>query len=472
LGALTGLLSNWIETAVESTLMELLQEEAQKGCGCSFEVDDVHFSLFTMSAIAKNARITKNGIAHIQVPTIKAAFNPLSKIHHLRIAMTKLDLHNAHVEEVSPGTPAIEFIDHLAKPLSPEKKKAWKIRVKLMNLRVLDGTFRQPIGDSEINGDGIDLSFIRDKQDNLTLLPSARLITYSPAGQSPTVSLGHLVSSLYITDDSITFKEVVLRMKESFIAFSGELQKHTDDIKGELKSTIRGEDFQGLTGIRGTLESRASLSGPASHPATELSVMTPETSPLELTINEERYGPMQIRVHGNSTDSSPLTLPEASFIFPTGELRASSPLIISQSGIQGDLSFEFGEIHVSHSSFHDGKFEVKLLASPTGQSAELNGSIQMIRSEELVVPPLRIQSTLTPDRTVHVHVEHQKSSLGEAVIDAKMALSQSPLALESTSFSFHNFAVLHLGGDESFEHRDLIRITSNGEVHGPLNLQE
>jgi hypothetical protein len=78
---LLGILKVGIERSIESMLVELLNDEAQKGCPtCSFQVDEVDFSLLALRGVATNARIVRDGIDQLTAPKLVARFNPLSHL--------------------------------------------------------------------------------------------------------------------------------------------------------------------------------------------------------------------------------------------------------------------------------------------------------------------------------------------------------------------------------------------------------
>ena len=466
LGVILGAGKVFIESSVEDLLFTLLNDEAKKACECSFDAEEVHFSLFSMQGKAKNAKILEGETARIVAPQITADFNLFSHLSKKRIALTSLKLFSPTVNSVHPKSGGVRFISSLAKPLTPEQKEEFKIRIKLLSLEVINGTFIEPLPMGSIVGEGVSLQFLRDDKDNLQLTPAARNLLFRRE-QGKDFSFGNITSSLYITDDDVSIEQLLLSLGRSFLEISGTIDKTEAELLSITgKTEIHGEDLN-LTSIpSGRVQGSGALSGSLNEPKGHIELSSDSTSSLTLDIGDTRFAPTTVTATGvlEKLDSG-----ETRFLFdplsissPTGSITTRDGITLQNGQLSGALRVGFDSVQFGDTSLLGGKLTITLQGE---QGIQIQSKLQAIEFQELRSPPINVDAQIT-EKTIKLSLSHRSAENGRlritgAIESYATAPQLSDLLIDITDFNVSPAPKTDRWGQ--------LTLSAKGNFSGPLD---
>ncbi|MCB0329982.1 MAG: translocation/assembly module TamB domain-containing protein, partial [Bdellovibrionales bacterium] len=464
-----------IESTVEDILVDLLADEARKACPCDFKVDEIDFSLFTLRGEVHNARIVKDGIDQLVVPRITATFNPLSHLRELKIAITSLKLFDPQVIGIGPESGGFLFINELAKPLPPEKKKELKIRVKLLKLEVLQGTFSEALPGGTLRANGVGLTFIRDQHDNLELSPLATELVFEDNSGRKQFQFGRLKSSLYVTDDDVNIEELAILLGTSFIKTKALIEKTKNNtISGHIAAHLNTEDLKLPWEVEGAIIAQSTLRGELDSLKALLAIESSESHPLSVPIGEEAFGPIDL----SSNVVLDLTKPPAEQItvrplnvhFPTGVLTSQPDGVRVVDGfLHGGLNLSFSSLELSNASLEGGHFQIVLGEQGKKISAEIGGSIAGATVAGLRIPSLNIGSHLQSE-TLSFGVEHVLDGEGAVLVTGEILPFEDTPVLKRLDFRADKIpfgTTMEKAGDKAVPPAT-VSLNAIGSISGPL----
>ena len=432
LGILLGIGKVFIERSVEDLLFTLLNDEAQKACACSFEAEEVDFSLLTMRGTAINAKIVEEGIDRISVPKITADFNLLKKITQKRIALTSLKLFSPLVNSVHPDSGGVRFISSLARPLTPEQKEEFKIRIKLLSLDVIEGEVTQPLPFGSLIGQGVSLQFLRDNQDNLRLTPSARNLIFRGRNNG-VISFGNIESALYITDDQVSIETLLLTLKKSFLQISGIIDKKNGDLLSITGDTEIFTENLALSLLpQGHLSGSGKLNGSIDEPTGSFELSSQETGhPLTVVVGNSKLSPTTVQVKGaletSEDGGAKFSITPMEFSSPTASLIAKDAITLENGSLFGTVRFRFDTIQTSNFVLHGG--DAKLLFKGK-EPLHLDAHLAAFEVHELRSPKLHIDAKIS-DESLDFSIQHASSDNGRLQITGNVeAYTTNPILTE------------------------------------------
>jgi outer membrane protein insertion porin family len=484
LGLLLGILKVGIERSIESMLVELLNDEAQKGCPtCSFQVDEVDFSLLALRGVATNARIVRDGIDQLTAPKLVARFNPLSHLSQKRLALTSLQIFSPILHGVSPSSGGYQFIEELARPLSSEQKAEWKIRIKLLKLEVIDGRFveQQPFG--EFAGTGMSLLFLRNENDDLTLTPRCERLSFSYGRHSERITLGELGADLFITDETVSLREIALTLQESFIKFKGLVDKTSDNLlSGHAAAHVKTDDLintapslSSWLAKDGAFLARGSVRGTPDALQATASIESDPAHPLFLPLNPSPLGPLNVHAgvqfdHTKSPEERLKVSPFEVTLEENGAFRSTQGIHIANGGLQGEIAIQFQELATPYGDIRDGDLSLVLETNKEEQQRySLRGTLGESTLSGITTPPLDISvSSLGVRQTFSL--EHRSKNRGSMILEGEIAQhSRGPSSIDAvlrtTDFTLW-------ASPELFGPAFGVAVSGEATLQGPLDAEQ
>ncbi|MCI5065957.1 translocation/assembly module TamB domain-containing protein [bacterium] len=484
LGLSLGFGKIFVEQTVEQLLVDLLQEEAEKAGGLDFEVAHVDFSLFTLTGTAHNARIVEGGVDQLVVPRITAKFNLFQKIAEKKIALTSLNLYDAHASGVGPEDGAFRFIQELARPLPEAEKQKFKIRVKLMRLDLFDGALTHQLPGGEIRAEGVSLKLVRDENDDLHLTPGAKSFGYrlSPSSsqeESPLFLFGDLKSELFITDDDITVRELALQTEESFLRLSAAIEKY-----GREMTTVSSQARGDLTELRlpwltsGVITAEGELASSLDGKSGRFTFSTDSEHPVGVAIGDLSLPPLSLEstltIDSSHTAGETLSLDPLAITFPGGALRAIEPISISGARPSGVLAFSFSKLELKQATLLDGDFSIDL--SPPGKNVSteasrytLRGTVGGVLVEEMLLPGATTEVSLTGER-LDFSLSQQTPETGTLDVRGRVTSLFHHPKLEELVLDLQELPLWDTTAVTGAEARELFTLTADGTFSGSLEV--
>ncbi|MGA1191220.1 MAG: translocation/assembly module TamB domain-containing protein, partial [Bdellovibrionota bacterium] len=466
LGIVLGAGKVFIEKSVEDLLFTLLNDEAKKACECSFDADEVHFSLFLMRGIAKNAKILEDDTARITAPQITADFNLFSHLSKKRIALTSLKLFSPTVNSVHPNSGGVLFISSLAKPLTPEQKEEFKIRIKLLSLEVINGTFVEPLPMGSIVGEGVSLRFFRDEKDNLQLTPTARNLLFRRE-HAKDFSFGNITSSLYITDDDVSIEQLLLSLGRSFLEVSGTIEKTGAELLSLTgKTEIHGEDLNLTSLPSGRLQGSGTLSGSLNEPKGQMELSSESTSPITLDIGETHFTPTTVTAKGTleklDSGETRFLLDPLSISSPTGSITTRDGITLQNGQLSGVLRMRFDSVQFGDTTLLGGNLTITFQGE---QPIQIQSRLQSIEFQELRSPPVTVDAQIA-DETIKLSLSHRSAENGRLSITGAIesyatAPQLSDLLVEMVDFNVSPAPKTDRWGQ--------LTLSAKGSFSGPLD---
>lgn len=451
-----------------TTLKEVMQEEAQKACGCSFNVDDVEVSFLSLSARASNPRLELNGIPALQFKKIKVSFG-LSEIFSRQIGL-ELHLIDGHAKEVDSESPTFLFIDSLAAPLPPEKDRPDRWKLKLNSVRVSKGSFEQTVPVGMLTGTGASLEMVRDELDNFVLTPKLEKLNIEiddENGSSRTnYTLGEVTGTLYLKDDTLDYQQLLLTLGRSVIKGSASMQTgNGQPVEGELNFSFFSDSLPIWSPVNGQIVGSAKLSKRASYPLFSGSFSNPPETPLALPYTQTQEISLP-KVRGNLEIERTLngTRVEISNLLATNSditARSLTPLQLRGGMLSGSVAVAAKTIDIAGVRVNGVSGALQLKGTPghpemTSQlsieSAEAGGAILHSLEANISAARQRIGFTIT------------KGAGSLETLRATGAAVVSPVpTLEETNIVLRGIPAGDLGGEQA------LKLSGELQVAGPLS---
>lgn len=375
-GVLIGVSILGLKSVIKNNLVEMLDDMARRGAGCSFEYDRVSISLITLTARAVNPRIVCGGKGMFGFENLRARF-ALDKLDSHEVMLTELTLRNGYSVGASSDSPTFKFIDFLIAPLPTDQDYPGRWKLRLYNLKIRKSSFTESFGTNQIIGEDVNLDLGRTPENNFYFAPSIGKLTIS--GTSKKVfEISNLASKIGLQDEEVNLRELSVTSGQSKIGGEIDLTlKPERKLSGNLQSIISLLDLGLPVNKEATLTGVSEISGDTSdirikgslQKGTEdLVWQAPEieiddiSSTFEVNLTEGR---LQLR-----------TSPSASG--PGFLLSTVEPLHITPSKISGGIFTTFGTISLAGISADNVQASFTFNGSPAAPSIAASLSAQFL----------------------------------------------------------------------------------------------
>ncbi len=417
------------ENYLEQELTEVLRDEVLKACpDCSFEVEELHLSLVSLSGRAYRARVIKGGKDQLMVEEMRATFG-LSQILKRTIDLKTLEFHNAFSEQVDPRSTTFQVIDGFASS-DPNKKEEPKLKVNLLNLTVHNGKFKQKLGSGTLLGRNVSLDITRKDPSTLIIKPHVERIIYKGRGTRESYDVGPADAELSVTEQS-------LRVLKLHIGEGRSFANSTDFVYFDKDDTIQGN-------VRLRLEKGLRVFAPL--------INEPITGEIALSGTiQNPTAKMQVR----SKESDQVT--------------TASPITLLDNNLTGKI-----QVHAKHVTLEglhalESNATVSIGGTSGSPTFSIHGSTQNALYEDL-----SFGAPLTYDLSIGEKIDFTilQSEYGIERLSAQGTLKDNGknLSIVKTNFSLHNF-ILSTDATRKGKGREWARVSGSGTFSGELLFQ-
>lgn len=470
-----------IERRIARELTALLEEEAEKACACGFSAEEITFSLFTLSAWADKARVLAENGTSLEFNLLEADFS-LRKIRDRKILLTQLNLVDGFARGVGENSAAFQFIDHLAKPLPPEKDKPGRWKLKLQSLKVKKSRFVEKLKDGRLVGSNVNLHMARDAQNNFVLKPAIGNLAFrfkTDTNKKRTISFGNVKSSILILDDRTIFKNLALSFRKSLATINA--TAFTDlgnQLKGELTFRVAADLLQISDWFKGELLGKGLTGGTLGSP----------TFSGDLKLGSDQNGVVSI---GGQALTSFSTL-KGSYDFDynegdylleikqlqgqskTSQLALVSPLSISEDTVAGKLQLQIGSYVNGSVELQDLDLLLSLSGSVDTPLLDVSGSLSQVLLPGYSLPGVNFTLTGEPDK-LSLDLVHQSSDGGSLKVSGslKQSTKRKGREIEQLDFVLDNFSIFPTNhSTPTATLLNKLRISGKGQLSGGPHLSD
>ncbi len=371
LGAIIGVSILGIKSVIRNNLVEMLDDMARRGAGCSFEYDRVSISLLTLTARAVNPRIVCDGKGMFGFENLRARFS-LDRINEHEVMLTELTLRDGYSVGATSESPTYKFIDFLVAPLDASKDYPGRWKLRLYNLKIRKGSFTEKIGTTNIRGEDVNLDLSRTPENNFYLAPSIGKISFANDKNS-LLAISNLSSKIGLLDEEVNFRDISVNSNQSRITGAADLKlKPEQKLSGSLETILSLNDFGLPVNKEATLQGSAKISSNESNVTIAGSLQKGEAN--------LKWETPQITIENIATsfeiitkDGSLLIHTSTNATGPGFELNSIEPMSISPSQLSGQISTNIGTLSLAGISADNIK--AILLIQGTPQEPSLSATL-------------------------------------------------------------------------------------------------
>lgn len=470
---------------ISRELINLLRDEVRASCDCEFNVDDVSISLLTFNAVAKNARIEREGIVKFQVNRIFADFN-LTAILERRVLLDHLELQGAHSTGVLGSSETFQFIDHLTEPIPPEKDNPDRIKISLLALSLADGSFTQKIGNTTLKAEGVRMSVLKDNNDDFILLPHIDslhlLIPPKNDEQVTDLKLGDVTARIHLRDGEADFQRVLLKLGDAFAEIDAIADlENNDALTGTIRYRLNSTFLKLPESLQVFLQGGGTMGGTLEHPAFSGTLSEQPDTLSHQSIAGEKIVELDHadgRVDFALTDeNATVTIPTLSARGPSSAIALLSPLTLVDDQLSSEFSIRIGAFEIADATLSDVQATLTATGPLDDVVLRLSGSIGQLTWADRSLP--EIAATVTyHDDALTIDLAHESSQNGLLNVNGIMSNIDSAPTI-NLSYQFEDLSLLNLPDETDLSPAAPIdastgkmRLAGSGTVSGPLKTEE
>lgn len=478
-----GLLVLILKSYISSELVALLNDEASQACDCSFQVDSLNISLISLQATAKGAQILREGKPGLRFERVKAQFS-LENIWDKKVDLLNLSLIDGKLTGVLPGSTTFDFVDHLAAP-SANSDGNKKIKIRLQRLTVIGTSFSEEFETGTLLASGVGMDMARTASDDFELRPQIGTLEFELSKEPDSKSnpkrlqLGNLRSSLLITDDIISFKKILMRLKQASATASAEVVNDSQlDLSGELEFGIDARSLDFPEWMTCTLEGSGKMEGALDDPTFRGSfqhrdVETPVKvafDPVEILALDEVQGNYELSVHASGTE---FLLTDIAGTGNGYALSQTRPFEYRSGSLTGGLRIQASEILLGDAKAENVVANIQFNGPLGSLKTSISGLANSLILGNNQVKDIRF-GIENQDDILSFQIERkEKDQNGSFQASGEIDLSAQELHFSPTTFEMEGLKLFPITqSDEDSSGEAFIELSGKGEVEGPVALSK
>ena len=468
-----------LQNYVSDQLVELVRDQVKKSCSeCDFKVDEMNVSLATLSAKAKNARITIGNADKLQFNRISLTFD-IKHIRQKKIIISRLDLIDGIANGVDADSVTFKLIDHLSSPPSSppssskknnlknkqtNKSKSTNLKIRLEELRVKNSKIREDLGGLILHADGVNVALNRRPDDRFTLKPTIESL--SVVGQNA-VQLGNYAGAVDLLPKKVRYPELIGHHQDSQIKFTGQSTSPGNILNANIDLNLHTSDF-GLNLLDLYAKSKATVRGTYVNPIIQGDFK--HAKPAAIRLNNIQVMPIT-----SATGAYQIQRVAKKFLFAVtnlnlknenGQITLSEPIEITQGEIQGKLDINVGEAQYNDFVFKNINGQLKLSGAADKPDFNIEGN-----SEEILYlgqvfnnTDFKVSRTLN---TLSATINHFQSTTGSMNVVTEIEFKEMPV-IEKLDFEFNDYAFQ----PKNIDYLNELRLSGSGTLKGEVTTEK
>jgi outer membrane protein insertion porin family len=466
LGALIGVGIIGVKAIIKKELVEMLDDMARRGAGCSFGYDRITIRLSTLKARAVNPRIVCDGRAMFGFKDLEAKFG-LDNISQNEVMLKNLKLTKGFSIGATAESPTFKFIDFLVAPLPPEEDYPGRWKLRLYNLQLKRGSFSDNIGSSKVLGRGISLDLNRTPDDDFILVPKINKLIFR-SDNNPDQVISKISTRLDLLDEKFAFNDISL--ESSLNTLLGQLEfsrSEGRDIRGNFDASLTS-DLLGLPfDLNPKFDASVKLSGKPDAISGEGNLRSKRQkialSGTDLTFNDLKAS---IIFQSNGDGYKIVASPEGSG--DNVQLETSAPIKISTEELSGSLSLSIDSISGSGISAFGVKSQIKLSGDLKSPTLKISLSSNLLGTLNTYVAGINGEIAYSND-TLEIDLADAKS---EIQLKSKISAPVDGVRKISDGLIYAKDATLYRRNLIGTSTPAPLSLSVNGQVSGPLTLEK
>lgn len=406
-------------------VVALLEEEAVAACNCRFEAEDVSISLLTLTARARNAKVTDPNGTSLAFKKIVAHISPF-KIFNRIVVISKLRLIDGFADGLSEDSALFKFIDHLTEPIPPELDRPDRLRVELDRLTVEDARLREPFTTTSFWANGSWMTMTRNPDDSYTLLPKIEQLNVVTSQGSKYI-IGDCTGEVTIRDGQIDYQKVLVTLGNAKVeAKARSLSDEGNKLEGTAALSVDAPFLKLEDWLTTTLVGQAELSGTLAMPKVKGRLELPPNGRSNVQI----AGIEIISIDQNSADfafersagSYRLDVTNLAGASSTGGVKTVRPFSIDNDNLNGSFAVSAQSVSVGTLTANDINGEVAIsgslgapVLSARGKVGELHYLGAVARNSDFSI----VRGT--PERTT-IEVKHDSLNYGSLAVNTVLKI--------------------------------------------------
>ncbi|MFM1846798.1 MAG: hypothetical protein RL417_272, partial [Pseudomonadota bacterium] len=357
--------------------------------------------------------------------------------------------------------------DHLAAPVPPERDRPDRWKLKLLGIRLINGSFSEKIGTGELLAENVGLVLQRTPGNDFNLTPHAERLVFKRPG-APDLILGRLSLDLFLEDEHVDFRTVELALHEAWIRLSGTAWTGSDNlIEGGMSFALDARSLGLPTAVVGGISGSAVIGGTFGEPELRGSLVS--TAPLGLgiptsppVIFEEVTAAYQCRVDGGAMH---LSVPALQARSSAVDLTVAEPLSIKAGSVGGKFGASIREVVYDSLRFRNVNASLNLGGTLSSPQFGLTAQIGELSADSISIPNLAADVT-SKDGTLAVAFSHSSDAQGS--LDGRgsvMMRGTGGPELSNVTLSFAGFRPRRPTEGESGR---IPQVDGVATLHGPL----
>ncbi len=351
-GLSLGIAINAFKLYIANTLIELLQGEARGGCDCHLEYDSLTISLLRLEARARNARLIESGQEKLRFEKIVAGFELQSFKSHT--FLVDVNLYDGYSIGVTPKSATYRFIDFMATPPPPERRRPDRWRTKLRTLKVERAQAIEDLGDTRVFMRGVSMSVDRKGEEDFAIIPRIDEITLrrGVGAAESKVTLGSLRASLFVKELFTAMSVLTLERNKSRISAKGTMGRDAPQVlDGSTEYLIDLEDLLHKKLLSGLINGSASIAGNLDNPYFSGTLTVPPTAPLKVNLASDPALSIESletswKLRGGIDSALTLAIPSLTAYGPGLAIASKEPLVLQPEKLAGSITFSLDSLTV------------------------------------------------------------------------------------------------------------------------------